>query len=308
MGQEQKENAQQQKEDFQQESLLDNDSEASNNEEPELSDDLDESSDSEEGNDPDKSGDEQDGDDEIVVTIGEKEPDSGDKEKAPEWVRDLRKAHRELSKENRSLKQKLESLNSPKKVESLRKKPTLEDHDYDTEKYESDLLAWSKEKEVVETKQKEEEENLNKAKEEWEKKLSNYDNSVKELKVKDYEEAEEVILQNFSQDQQSIVIAGSKNPALLMYAIGKNPDKAKELAQIKNSVEFIWEVAKLEKEINVRPKKPKTQPEKVPSSSSGSSTSGSVDTKLEKLRKEAERTGDYTKVTKYKRALKSQKK
>ena len=45
---------------------------------------------------------------EVVVTIGEESPPPEEDEKqAPEWVRELRKNHRELVRENRELKEKV---------------------------------------------------------------------------------------------------------------------------------------------------------------------------------------------------------
>jgi len=58
--------------------------------------------------------------------------------------------------------------------------------------------------------------------------------------------------------------------------------------------------------LKVTNRKPATAPEKVLTGTG--STSGSVDSTLDKLRAEAEKTGDYTKVTAYKRKLKQERK
>ena len=63
--------------------------------------------------------------DEVVISIGEEAPPT-EEEKAPDWVRDLRKSHKESQRENKALKAKLEEANGTKKPEQLGVKPTLE--------------------------------------------------------------------------------------------------------------------------------------------------------------------------------------
>src|SRR3990167_1277031 len=89
--------------------------------------------------------------DEVVITIGEESPPQEDGTPAPEWVRELRKSHREQQKENRELKAKLEQLSgAEKKPVELGKKPVLADFDYDTELYEKSLETWQEQKRQVE--------------------------------------------------------------------------------------------------------------------------------------------------------------
>jgi hypothetical protein len=56
----------------------------------------------------------------------------------------------------------------------------------------------------------------------WQGKLNSYAKARASLKVHDYEDAEAVALEAFSITQQGIVIQGSDNPALIIYALGKN--------------------------------------------------------------------------------------
>jgi hypothetical protein len=105
--------------------------------------------------------------------------------------------------------------------------------------------------------------------------------------------------------QQGILLQGSDNSALLVYALGKNPKKAKELSEIKDPVRFAFAVAKLETQLKVT-KKTAPPPEKTPPSGGARSTGGS-DEVLDNLRAKAERTGDYTQVIAYKRQLQSKK-
>src|SRR3972149_5754093 len=81
--------------------------------------------------------------DDVVVTSGEEAPPTEEEAHAPEWVRELRKTNREDKRRIRELEEKLTATKAAEtKPAALGKKPTLEDHDYDTEKFEQALTAW----------------------------------------------------------------------------------------------------------------------------------------------------------------------
>jgi desulfoferrodoxin (superoxide reductase-like protein) len=236
---------------------------------------------------------------EVVVSIGEEAPPPEEQTHAPEWVRELRKTNRELQRQNRELQGKLQSTaQTETKPVVLSKKPSLEDHDYDSEKYELALSNWFDQKRQVEdinAKQETEVMNQQKA---WQSKLDGYGKAKAELRVKDYEDAEAVAQELFSITQQGVVLQGADNPALVIYALGKNPKKAKELSDIKDPVKFAFAVAKLEKELKVTNRKAAPPPERIVSGTGR--VSGAVDSTLERLREDAARTGNMTKVIQYK--------
>jgi hypothetical protein len=102
--------------------------------------------------------------------------------------------------------------------------------------------------------------------------------------------------------QQGVVLQGATNPALVVYALGKNPKRAKELAAITDPVRFAFAVAQLEMQLKVTPRTKPPAPERsLPAGTAP--VSGGSDTTLERLREEASRTGDMTKVVAYKRQL-----
>lgn len=239
---------------------------------------------------------------EVVVSIGEETPPPEEQTQAPEWVRELRKTNRELQRQNRELQSKLQAAPEPKPV-ALGKKPSLEDHDYDAEKFELALSEWfDRKRQADESAAKAEAEVQNQQKA-WQSKLDGYGKAKAELKVQDYDDAEAVAQELFNVTQQGVVLQGADNPALVIYALGKNPTKAKELAEIKDPVKFAFAVAKLEKELKVTPRKPIPPPEKVVTGTARSS--GAVDSQLERLREEAARTGNMSKVVAYKRQKKA---
>lgn len=287
-------------------------------EEQESDEQLDDSSDSEEEEDgteaeeetseePDESETDEDGDDgEVIVTIGDEEPPQEEEdEKAPNWVRELRKSHREMARENRELKAKLEAKEAPQQQSAVQlgKKPSLEDFDYDTEKFEQELAAWYDHKRQVDEQAAKAKADEKAAAEAWQQKLNSYGEAKSKLKVKDFDDAEEVVLSSMNQTQQGIIIQGADNPALVIYALGKNSGRAKELASINDPVKFAFAVAKLEKDLKVKNRKAPPPPEKKVNGTAPKS--GSVDSTLERLRAEAEKTGNYSKVHQYKQQLRA---
>jgi hypothetical protein len=238
-------------------------------------------------------------DDEVVVSIGEEAPPTEEEVRAPEWVRELRKTNREKERRIRELEAKLTATTTENKpVVTMGPKPKLEDHDYDADRYEQALDAWHERKrqhdlEAETVKRSELEQH-----QAWQAKLDSYGKAKAELKVRDYEDAEETVQQLLNVTQQGVVLQGADNPALVIYALGKNPKKAKEIAEITDPVKFAFAVAKLEKELKVTNRRAAPAPERIVSGTGRSS--GAVDSTLDRLREEAARTGNMTKVIQYK--------
>ena len=235
---------------------------------------------------------------EVVVSIGEEAPPPEEHTPAPEWVKELRKTNRELQRQNRELQGKLQAAPTENKPVVIGNKPKLEDHDYDADKYEEALTNWFERKrqaDDVNAKQEAEVMNQQKA---WQAKLDGYGKAKAELRVRDYEDAEAIAQEVFSITQQGVILQGAENPALVVYALGKNAKKAKELAEITDPVKFAFAVAKLEKELKVTNRRAAPAPERIVSGTGRSS--GAVDSTLERLREDAARTGNMTKVIQYK--------
>ena len=238
--------------------------------------------------------------DEVVVSIGEEAPPAEEEQRAPEWVRELRKANREKERRIRELEARLQTTTQTEnKPVALGPKPKLEEFDYDADRFEQALDAWHERKRQhdLETERVRQAEQTQQ--QAWQAKLEGYSKAKAELKVRDYEDAEAIAQEVFNVTQQGVILQGADNPALVIYALGKNPKKAADLAQINDPVKFAFAVAKLEKELKVTNRKAAPAPERVIQGSGR--VSGAVDSTLERLRAEAEKTGNYTKVLQYKR-------
>lgn len=247
--------------------------------------------------------DEDDDEDEVVISIGEESPPQEEEARAPAWVRELRKANREKEREIRELKAKLTATATETKPVELKAKPTLESCDYDSDEYESKLAEWYEQKREYDAVEANAAAQRDAEAKEWQDKLDSYAKARASLKVRDYEDAEAFALDTFNVTQQGIVLQGSENPAHLIYALGKSQKRAKELASINDPVKFAFAVAKLETQLKVTNRKAATAPERT-ITSGGGRISGSVDSTLDRLREEAVKTGDLSKVMAYKRGKK----
>ena len=250
------------------------------------------------------SDDEGESEDDVVVSIGEESPPQEEEARAPEWVRELRKANREKERKIRELEAKLNATATETKPVALGPKPTLEACDYDSEEYEKKLADWYEQKRHADAAEAEAQAQRDAEAKAWQDKLDAYAKARASLKVRDYEDAEAFALETFNVTQQGIVLQGSDNPALIIYALGKNSTKAKELASITDPVKFAFAVAKLETQLKVTNRKAAAAPERT-ISTGGGRISGSVDSTLDRLREEALKTGDMSKVMAYKRSKKT---
>lgn len=247
---------------------------------------------------------------EVVVTIGEEEDkEEAEVRQAPQWVRELRKTHRDMQKENRKLRQQLEERERQEQTKAAPTdpglKPKIEQFDYDAERFEKALDQWHEKRALQATEIERQRESQREAERAWQQTVGNYEQRKKALSVPDYHDAEDVVTAHLNEVQQGMILSGAEDPALVVYALGKNPKKLQELAAEKDHVRFAFAVAKLETQMKLRKqRKAKSEPESVLSGTGP--VSGTVDSQLERLREEAAKTGDFTKVAQYRRQARKQ--
>lgn len=234
---------------------------------------------------------------EVTIQIGNEKPPA--EEKAPGWVREVRQKNRELARENAELRKKVDG----QQTVSVGKEPTLEEFDYDADKFKSAYAAWLQKKNRADADAQKLVEVQKTEQVAWQGKLDAYGTAKSAIKVPDIDEAEALVQETLSEKQQAIILKGAKNPALLVYALGKNPAKVKELAGISDLVEFAFAVANVESQLKITKKPAPPAPEKKVEGTG--SKSGSVDSTLDRLRADAEKTGDYTKVHAHKNQKKA---
>ena len=255
--------------------------------------------------------DDEDDEEDRIVTIGDSsEPDaesedSEEDKEAPGWVKKVRKVNRKLESENKKLKKLLEEKSTEKeKPVELGEKPTLKDCGYDDKKYEQELFNYYERKKRVDEQAAEKERLVQQQRKAWEDRQSKYVNLKQEHGFKDFSYAEELVTETLSTTQQGIIVQGADDSALVVYALGKNPKKLEELSKISDPVSFAIALGKLESQLKVTNKKAPA-PEKRVSTGKSGGISGSADKTLERLREEAARTGDMSKVVAYKKKLRN---
>jgi len=241
---------------------------------------------------------------EVVITLGDESPAPAEGEEdgkaAPQWLKELRKSNREMVRALREKDAQIAALkggNAQPDAVVLGAKPTLAACDFDEERFEQELEAWHTTKAKVESQARAKEEAQRVQQAAWEKKLQAHDEAKLKLRVPDFDDAAATVEDNFSVVQRGILIDCAKDSAALMYALGKNPAKLKELAAIQNPAHFTWALSQLETKLKVEPRRAAPTPDRTVRGSG--SLAGTTDRVLESLQAEADRTGDRSKVAKY---------
>lgn len=282
---------------------------------PEVLDGEQENPDANEGNqgaddDTSEDGDSGDGSESeegVVITIGDEESPASEGEDDPTAsapIRALRERNRALNAELKELRTKAASTPAPSQEVVVGPKPRLDSDEiqFDPEKFEVALEAWHERKRVadIETRKKQDEQAA--AQKEWQGRLETYSKLKSELKVPDFDEAESVVDETLSQTQRGMIVHAADNSATLLYALGKNPKKCKELASINDPVKFAFAVAKLETQLKVTPRKSAPMPE---TTIRGNGRAPGNDAVLARLEAEADKTGDRTKIREYRAKLRA---
>jgi hypothetical protein len=213
-------------------------------------------------------------DEEVVASFGEEAAPAS--EEAPEWVRDLRKRNRELERKLAEA----EKAQSPK-VPEVGNKPTLESCDYDEERFETEFNSYLDRKSKAEAAKSEAEKQQTTIRETYQAKVASYAEQKQSLGVKDFDEAEAEVLSALNEVQQSVLIHGAENKAQLVYALGKHPEKLRQLASIKDPIELAFAAGKLEGQVRMERRRPATSPEsQVSGSAQIAKQAGALNDKL----------------------------
>jgi hypothetical protein len=127
---------------------------------------------------------------------------------------------------------KLASYEQQKQTQ-LGPKPTLEACDYDADLFERRLDAWKERQAVANRQAAEAKEAEAKRQEYFNSKFEAYSTRKAEVigKIKDFADVEETVLHALDDTQRGVVLAHAKDPALLLYAIGKDEKRLQELGE-----------------------------------------------------------------------------
>lgn len=233
---------------------------------------------------------------ETVFVFGDEEPEP---EEDSTVIRTLRKKLREKDK---ALKEKEGLLRTyEKKPESIGPEPTFESCDMDEDRFKRELLAWKEKKDEFDAKNKAEEEKQTKAQEQWQQKVATYTEKRKAFVRPDFEEKEQVVIDALGDWRTSAIIDVCDNSDQMIYALGSNPEKLKQLAET-NDAAYMFTLGRLSKDMKTITRKPTTKPEKV-ITGDAPVTSGE-DKKHAQLLAESEKTGILGPLLDYRRKMK----
>lgn len=235
----------------------------------------------------------------VVVSFGQPKEEEPEHEKAPAWVKEVRKQNRELARKVRELEEEKTRTQVSSKPK-LGPKPTREQFDFDDEKHEQALEVWTRQKLEAEAEERRAVEAAKREQEEWGQTVNKYREAKKALPVVDFDDAENAVVGALDLVRQNILLAAAEKPEALVYALGRDEERLKQVAAIKDPIKFAAAIAKLETQLTVTTKKSPPKPARVVSGGNAP-VSGVTDSRLEKLRAEAEKTGDYSAVVAYKR-------
>lgn len=263
---------------------------------------LDDEQDIEDGQDDEQDADgeeaesQDDSDDDALDFSFDDDGDSSDPfrgQEAPEWVKKVREENRELK---RQLKQR-ESQQFEQQV--LREKPTLDDHDYDSDAFEQDYAQWLTEKQQVDAQ-------VHAERQKYQQYHERYKADVDAIKAKapDYDEVELSVVDVLSEQKQGLLQMLVDNPAKVVYALGKNsPAQLERLSKL-DDIQFAKQIVLMEQQMSSKTKS-RNQNKPKPKTHELEGAAGGADTRLAKLEAEADRTGDRSKVAAYKKQMKS---
>lgn len=205
-------------------------------------------------------------------------------------------------KDKRRLERELEEIRAklPKPEPTLGPKPTLDQFDYDETKFSEAYDRWMEQKAAMDAADRQKLDEQRRQEEEVENFKKSYKTRAESLGVDDFKEAEAEVGSMLNPTQTGLLMRGADDPAVLVYALSKSPARLIELSKITDPVKFTVAVAKLE--INLSAKRPnRPAPEPRVNSERSSAGHSAASSALEKLRDEAARTGDYSKVVAYKK-------
>lgn len=239
--------------------------------------------------------------DEIVVSFGDEESDAKP-EAESSVLRESRKRERGLLKRVKELERAAKAKLEADPIE-LGPKPDIADFDFDVSKYDAARDAYNDRKSAIARREQTEKEAQDAIRKEFDDKFTSYKAASVSLGYDDFDESQAVVTDILSVQQQSVLIDVATDSAKLVYALGKYPDKAEELAKITNPVRLAAAIARMENKMTVSGKRSKPAPEKRMKPGGPVPVSG--EKKLEQLRKAAEISRDYTEVRAYKQKLRS---
>jgi hypothetical protein len=217
----------------------------------------------------------------------------------------LREVAAEKSKQARELEARLARIENDTRVAETPalERPTFENCGFDEEVYAKKMEAYTLAKAESAKEEARQEEIRRQTQEDYTTRVQRYTDAKKTLQVPNYDEVEDVVRKSLNTQQQSIIIRNIAEPEKLIYALGRSKKALAELAATTDLDRFAFKIAKMEGAMVVTKKSPPPVESKLRGGSSATVTTGNLNAQLEAAEKEADRTGDRSRVVAIKRQI-----
>jgi hypothetical protein len=220
---------------------------------------------------------------EVLLIDGEEVTPASEEQQAPSWVKNLRKQNRDLHRMLKAAEAQIQTQ-APEEIQ-VGERPKLEDFDYDEDAFNDAYDAWSGRKRAAEAKKKEAEEAQERAQQEWQDKLTNYEQRKEAFSSKrlDYDEAEELVNSRVDDVAKQLLIM-SPEPERLIYVLGKQESKLNQLTEAKTPLEQAFVLGQIHSSIKTE-KRPatKAKPQKKLGGAGGSITRSALQREYDTL-------------------------
>lgn len=196
-------------------------------------------------------------------TVDDDDDDIPDDAEPSAVIKEMRRKLKERTRRVKELERQQANVASEVQAEEVGPRPTLESADYDEDRYAEELASWFEKKRQADDRVKAAEEKQQKIVQRFEQKRAAYDVERGKLGVPDFDQSEEAIKSAFNATGQGVILAASKEPAKVIYALSRSPETIKALAELADDpVVLSAEIARFESRIKLSPRKPSTEPER----------------------------------------------
>jgi hypothetical protein len=213
-----------------------------------------------------------------------------------------------LRRENRQLQKRVAEQSRSQQEEPIvvGARPKLEDFDFDSEAHDKALDEYEERKEAKRQQDLRIEAAKDREAQTWRQVEQNYQAKRAALPYRDKDEVERQAFDVLTPAHQALIADIAPDPALFIYAAGKNPGRLTELAGYDMSdprqvVKLAAAVGRMGASLTMKKRAKPPAPQAVVRG--GVARQGS-DKELERLEKEADKTGDRTALINYRRSLK----
>lgn len=208
-----------------------------------------------------------------------------------------KKLRSEIRERDKRIKE-LERNNAPKPVE-IGKKPDLwDDCEGDPDRYEAELLAYHDRKRQAEQAERSQSEQQTTQQQAFEKQRFAYREKAQKMGVRDIDGAEQGIIDALGAPYLGAIIQYADNPAKVVAALAAHPRLLAQIADEPDDLRRLKLMFQMESKVTIK-RKGAPAPEAA-TILRGTATVSGGDKQLEKLEKDAERTGDRSALIKYK--------